>query len=315
MDNSASTKQAFEERPDSVAEARFLTQRPELRSTAYRILGSHWAADDAVQEAWARLQRTDDAEQIDDVGWWLVVALCRTCIDYLSDGATQFAEPYGVDGADSVEDPPSAAWPTDHVVTALAAVLDELDPAERVSFVLHDFLGQPAERIAPIVGQSTEAVQQMIAAVRERVRAVDPIAERERQRTTITTFLRGAQSSDLDAMLSVLDPEVALRADTVVVARAAAFADRGAPQLRSSVQGANEVANVFIGRAPYGRLAIVDGLMGVAAVFDGGVRAACAIRMRDGRIKQMEVVGEPAILSEMTVRLPGGDVTDPSTVP
>jgi RNA polymerase sigma factor (sigma-70 family) len=279
----------------------FTRQRPRLRAIAYRILGSHHDAEDAVQESWLRLQQAD-AGAIDNLEAWLTVVVSRISLDQLRSAASKHEDldadlPVEADGH-GVE---HEAVEADEVGAAMLVVLDTLSPLERLAFVLHDVFGLSFERIAPIVDRTPATARQLASRARRRVREVDVDAERSRRREAVEAFLRASREGDFGTLLRLLDPEVELRADADVVAAAAPYAEHGAPLLTMRARGADAVARVFAGRARETRWAEVDGLVGAAYAPDGTVRALYSVRIRDGRITHIEVVGAGDVLADIPV--------------
>ncbi|GIJ56419.1 sigma-70 family RNA polymerase sigma factor [Virgisporangium aurantiacum] len=283
--------------------AEFTRQRPRLRAIAYRILGSHHDAEDAVQESWLRLQQAD-AGAIENLEAWLTVVVSRLSLDQVRSAASKHEDldadlPAG-SGDTGVEDEAVAA---DEVGAAMLVVLDALGPLERLAFVLHDIFGLSFERIAPIVERTPTAARQLASRARRRVREVDVEAERSRQREAVEAFLRASREGDFGTLLRLLDPEVELRADAEVVAAAAPYAEHGAPLLTTRARGADAVARVFAGRARETRWAEVDGLVGAAYAPDGTVQALYSVRIRNGRITRIDVMGATDVLADIPVTL------------
>jgi RNA polymerase sigma factor (sigma-70 family) len=266
--------------------AEFTRQRPRLRAIAYRILGSHHDAEDAVQESWLRLQQAD-AAAIENLEAWLTVVVSRISLDQVRSAASKHED-------------------LDAELPALAAmlvVLDALSPLERLAFVLHDIFGLSFERVAPIVERTPTAARQLASRARRRVREVDVEAERSRQREAVEAFLRASREGDFGTLLRLLDPEVELRADADVVAAAAPYAEHGAPLLTTRARGADAVARVFAGRARETRWAEVDGFIGAAYAPDGTVQALYWVRTRNGRIARIDVIGAADVLADIPVTL------------
>ena len=228
----------------------FQSQRPHLKAVAYRMLGSQAEADDAVQEAYLRLSRSDVAE-VENLAGWLTTVTGRVCLDCLrarrNHGEEDLEGPAGVQALEATErdaraDPELAAELSDSVGLALLVVMDTLTPAERLAFVLHDTFAVPFEEIAPIVGKSTAAVRQLASRARRRVRGQSddsPDQDAARRREVVSAFLAASRGGDFAGLLKLLDPDVVLRADPT----AAAFG--ATPELR----GAGAVAEQFSGRA------------------------------------------------------------------
>jgi RNA polymerase sigma-70 factor (ECF subfamily) len=250
---------------------RFEEHRPHLRAVAYRMLGSTGEADDAVQESWLRLARTD-AAAVDNLRGWLTTVVGRICLDMLRTRSARredaLDEPFVV--VDDARDPEQEALLADSVGLALLVVLDTLTPAERLAFVLHDMFGVSFEEIAPIVDRSPAAARQLASRARRRVRGVAPPPEPDlvRQREVVDAFLAAARAGDFDALVAVLDPDVVFHAD------------RGPRLGRATVTGAEDVALTVLRRgapfAPLARPAIVDGAAG--AVVDVRGRRLATVR-------------------------------------
>src|SRR5213078_284516 len=200
---------------------RFEQNRPHLRSVAYRMLGSLGEAEDAVQEAWLRLSRSDDAA-IANLGGWLTTVVARICLDMLRTRRARREDAVGgwlpepIVAADDAAGPEQEALLADSVGLALLVVLDTLSPAERLAFVLHDMFAMPFEEIAPIVDRSVAATRQLASRARRRVQGAAPSPDRDlaEQRRVVDAFLAAARAGDFDALIEVLDPDVVFRIDT-----------------------------------------------------------------------------------------------------
>src|SRR5438105_7873265 len=232
--------------------ARFEENRTHLGAVAYRMLGSPSDADDAVQESWLRLSRSGTSG-VENLGGWLTTVVARVCLDMLRSRTSRREEPleaYVPDPIVSREggiDPEHEALLADSVGLALLVVLDTLNPAERLAFVLHDLFAVPFDEIAPIVGRSETAARQLASRARRRVQgaATAPDADLTRQREVVDAFLAASRGGDFDALLAVLDPDVVLRADSAAVHMGAS----------REVRGAAAVAKQFSGRARFAQLA------------------------------------------------------------
>jgi RNA polymerase sigma-70 factor (ECF subfamily) len=260
---------------------RFEVDRRRLRSVAYRMVGSLSEADDAVQETWLRLQRTDVAE-IDNLEAWLTTVIARVCLNRLRDRRSHAEEPLdllipepiismggagrsGSGGRD--EDPEQELLLADAVGIALQVVLEALSPAERVAFVLHDMFSVPFEEIAQLLGRSPEAARQLASRARRRVRATAPACDPDldRQRAVVDAYFAAAREGDLDALVAVLDPDVVARSHgrsgvlelrgAERVARAAMTARRFAPFVRPALVNGTAAAVAFDGDVPFAILA------------------------------------------------------------
>jgi len=277
---------------------RFEKERPQLRRIAYRMLGTVDEADDAVQEAWIRLSRTDDSA-VENLGAWLTTVVSRVCLDMLRTRRSRreefvgcwMAEPIvAIDGAPMPEE---EALIADAVGLALYIVLETLAPRERLAFVLHDMFAMPFDEIAPIVGCSPEAARQLASRARRRVQgaAAEPDVELAEQKRVVDAFLTAAREGDFDALLEMLDPEVTLRVD----------AGPGSPLAREPIVGAEVVlaeARRFAALAPYSRPAVVNGVAGAAVGRpDGTLFSVVALTVANGRITAIDFVVDPAKLA------------------
>ncbi|WP_105567207.1 sigma-70 family RNA polymerase sigma factor [Microbacterium halophytorum] len=272
--------------------------RPRLHAIARRILGSPFAADDAVQETWLRLDRAA-AGDIDNLGAWLTTVVSRVCIDLIRRESARREEPALDDGA-APDDPPDArAVREEDLALALDVVLDELSPVERLAFVLHDVFGLPFDEIAPIVERTSVNARRLASRARARIRAVDVTRVRRSRRQAVDAFLAAAREGDFGRLLQLLDPDVELRADEAAVALAAGGAQHGAPLLDGRVRGADAVARAFAGRAELAAGADVAQLPAAVYAPDGSVLAAYVVRFAGGRIAGLDVIAEPAALADL----------------
>src|SRR4051812_26819863 len=278
---------------DDLADA-FEANRTHLRAVAYRMLGSVNDADDAVQEAWLRLHRSD-AAAIENLGGWLTTVVARVSLDMLRARTSRREQPLAphlpepiVTREDDL-DPEHEALLADSVGLALLVVLEKLSPAERLAFVLHDMFGVSFQEIAPIVGRSPTAARQLASRARRRVRGTVPApdADRARQREIVDAFLAAARGGDFDALLAVLDPEVVLRID------------RGALGGSREVRGASAVfeqARVFARGARFARPVRVNGSAGFVVAPPTGPLAVAGFTIADGRIIEIDVLADPVRL-------------------
>ncbi|HEY4211690.1 MAG TPA: sigma-70 family RNA polymerase sigma factor [Steroidobacteraceae bacterium] len=280
----------------------FEAQRSHLRRVAYRILGSLNDADDAVQEAWLRLQRTAPGE-VDNVAGWLTTVIARICLDMLRARKVRKEDPLPPDAAETftyLEEPAADAELADSMGVALLVVLDSLAPAERVAFVLHDVFGMKFEEIAPIVNRTPAAARQLASRGRRRVQgspAPDP--DESRQREIVSAFLSASREGNFAALLAVLDPDVVLRADPAAVQ--AARAAKGAPALAREIRGADAVAKTFEGRAQAAQLALVEGAIGLVFAPGGTPRAVFEFVVVSGRIVEITLTADPESLGKLQV--------------
>jgi RNA polymerase sigma-70 factor (ECF subfamily) len=270
---------------------RFEAERRQLWAVAYRLLGSPAEAEDAVQEAWLRLSRSDAAE-IDNLGAWLTTVVARISLNMLRARRTHAEEPLDEQLLeDDGSDPEREAVLADSVGLALLIVLDTLSPAERLSFVLHDMFAVPFDDIAAILDRSPDATRQLASRARRRVRGVQPPAETDpaEQRRVVDAFLAAAREGDFEALVSVLAPDVVLRVD-------------GGPDNVTEVRGAEAVA----GRAQaFGQLGLVvrrarvNGADGWISTQDGRPFSVSALTVRDGRIAEIDILSDPVRLARL----------------
>jgi len=281
---------------------RFEAHRDHLRAVAYRMLGSATEAEDAVQEAWLRLGRStpDDVANISNLAGWLTTVVARICLDMLRSRTSRREDPLSV-VADRDDGMPADAELrlADQIGVAMLVVLEMLAPAERIAFVLHDMFDLPFEDIAPIVGRSPTAARQLASRARRRVHGASTVsdADRTRQHEVVGAFLAASRDGNFEALLAVLDPEVALHADPAAIAAAAMHP--GAPGLAAELRGATAVAESFKGRAKAARQILVDGLAGAAWVQKGEARSVFRFTIAGGTITAIEVIMDPDRLAEL----------------
>ncbi|QRP51154.1 sigma-70 family RNA polymerase sigma factor [Amycolatopsis sp. FDAARGOS 1241] len=273
----------------------FEAHREHLRGVAYRMLGSLTEADDAVQEAWLRLARTDTAD-VANLGGWLTTVVSRVCLDVLRSRKSRREEPLETHVPDAVvadpeQDPAAEAVLADSIGLALLVVLETLAPAERLAFVLHDMFGVPFADIAPIVGRSPATTTQLASRARRRVRgATLSDADLPAQRAVIDAFLAASRSGDFDALVAVLDPDVVLRADAGDASRLV----RGAAQVASQ-------AVLFQQTGATGRPVLVNGAAAILTFVDGERAALWCPTVRGGRIAEINIIADPARLALLGV--------------
>src|SRR5579884_3274187 len=243
---------------------RFEEHRSRLRAVAYRMLGSLSEADDAVQDAWIRVSRADTTE-VENLAAWLTTIVARVALNMLRSRNTRREQPLDVHLPDPVVDPADGTDPeheallADSVGLALLVVLETLNPAERLAFVLHDMFAVPFEQIAPIVERSPEATRQLASRARRRVRGGGVAsADRQRQQQVVEAFLAASREGDFDALLRLLHPDAVLSADPAALKAAVANRGRGAPALEPEKRGARAVAETMVGRAVGAQLALID---------------------------------------------------------
>jgi RNA polymerase sigma factor (sigma-70 family) len=288
--------------------ADFEAHRERLRALALRLLGSRHDADEAVQEAWLRLSRTDP-RTIDNLAAWLTTVVGRICLDTLRSRQTH--PEVAVDELPEPRVPPPDPSPEDEAMLAdsvglaLMVVLESLGPAERLAFVLHDMFAVPFEEIALIVDRTPTAARKLASRARRRVQAdrAVPGGDTETQREVVDAFLQAARDGDFSALLRLLDPEVILRADDNAVAAAQARAAVGAPELEPEVRGADAVMRVFAGRAKAARPALIDGVPGAVFAPGGRPYAVFNFVVRDGAVTSIELLSDPATIAELDLDL------------
>jgi RNA polymerase sigma-70 factor (ECF subfamily) len=293
---------------------RFEENRPRLRGVAYRLLGSLSEAEDAVQEAWLRLHRTDTAT-VENLAGWLTTVVSRVCLDMLRSRKSRREEPIGAQVArPSVRrkegaDPEGEAVLADSVGVALLVVLDTLTPAERVAFVLHDLFAIAFEEVGSILGRSPAAAKQLASRARQRVRGAQAPsdADRARQRALVEAFLKAARGGDIDGLLAVLDPDAVLRIDG---AARMAFGAADAADTVRELTGASMWAKQLAAFAPglrfatylrFVQLALVDGSVGVILAPLGKLSRVLTFTFAGDKVTRVEVIGDPARLRELEI--------------
>jgi RNA polymerase sigma-70 factor, ECF subfamily len=283
---------------------RFDESRAHLRAVAYRMLGSASEADDAVQEAWLRLSRSD-TRAVANLGGWLTTIVGRVCLDMLRTRRSRREEPLApVASQPSDSNPEADVTMADAIGPALLIVLDTLAPAERVAFVLHDMFDLSFEEIAPIVDRTPAAARQLASRARRSLRgAATPATDVARQRELVSAFLAASRDGNFEGLVAVLSTDVVLRADDLAVRKAAANRRHGAPALASEVRGAARVADAFKGRARAALPALIDGDAGAVWVVAGQVMAAFVFTIERAEITSIDVVMDPEHLAELDVKV------------
>ena len=273
---------------------RFEEQRPRLRAVAYRMLGSTSEADDAVQEAWLRLSRSNG--EIDNLEAWLVTVVGRVALNMLRSRKTRREVPLDalpdpiVDRADGI-DPEHEALIADSVGLALLVVLETLTPAERLAYVLHDMFSVSFDEIAAILNRSPDASRQLASRARRRIRGADPTpdADPAAQQEVVEAFLAAARDGDFDALVAVLDPEIVLRGD---VGSGTIIEVRGAENVARRAAAVRQLGLVV-------RRALVNGTPGWVSFLDGEVFTVGALTVQHGRITTMDILRDPARLARL----------------
>jgi len=279
--------------------ARFEEHRAHLKAVAYRMLGSLSEAEDAVQEAWLRLSRSDTSE-VANLGGWLTTVVGRVCLDMLRSRTARREEPLErglpdpvVSRADGV-DPEQEALVADSVGLALLVVLQSLSPAERLAFVLHDMFGVPFEDIAPIVGRTPTAARKLASRARGRVRGAvpEPDPDPRRQRAVVEAFLAASRGGDFDALVAVLHPDVVVRVE----------GGAAGPGVVKVIRGAAEAARqalIYAQRAGSVYPALVNGAAGLVSTRDGRPFSVLSFTVSDGKIVAVDVLADPERLSAL----------------
>lgn len=275
----------------------FGANRDRLKSVAYRLLGSTSEAEDAVQEAWLRLARAETAE-IRNLGGWLTTIVSRIRLDMLRARKQRREDPLDPAVAEpsiSQSDPGGfehEAMLADSVGLAMLVVLQQLTPAERIAFVLHDMFDLPFDEIAPIVDRSPEAARQLASRARRRVRGKANPDESEiaGNRSIVGAFLTASRTGDLGGLLALLDPDVAMRADAAAMRLGA---------IPPATRGADAVARAFAGRARNAQVGLIDGAVGVIIAPEGNLRLVLEVTIRDGRIVEISSIADRDTLAEM----------------
>lgn len=274
----------------------FEAARPHLHAVAYRMLGSQGEAEDAVQEAWIRFNRTDTAS-VDNLRGWLTV-VGRVCLDMLRSRKTRREDPYETELGDSIPDdapaPDHEMIVADSVGLAMSVVLETLSPAERVAFVLHDMFDLSFDDVASILDRSPEATRQLASRARRRIQGRQASGEPDRLRNLrlVQAFHAASRDGDFEGLMAVLAPDVELRADATAVRLGG-----GVPLLR----GAEAVAEAMKGRARAASVALVNGSPALVATQNGRLRIAVGLTIEDGRIVAVEAIADPARLRALDV--------------
>ncbi|MEV5954035.1 RNA polymerase sigma factor SigJ [Streptomyces sp. NPDC051987] len=281
---------------------RFEEHRGQLRAVAYRMLGSLAEAEDAVQEAWLRLGRAD-ADEIRNLGGWLTTVVGRVCLDMLRSRTARREQPIDetfvpdpVVRPLSVVDPEQEVLEADSVGLALLIVLETLEPAERLAFVLHDLFAVPFDDIAPILERTSAATRQLAGRARRRVQGATPAGDPDlgRQREVLEAFLAASRGGDFEALVAVLHPDVVLRVDSGALVRGAAAS--------KVVRGARAVAEgafTFRQFARWARLVLVNGAVGVVTAPEGRPLSVTGVTVADGRITEIYILADPDRLDRL----------------
>lgn len=273
---------------DFLAE-RFEAHRGQLRAVARRMLGSGAEAEDAVQETWVRMSRSDTTH-VDNLGGWLTTVVGRVCLDMLRSRRSRAEQPLEpeVPVPAAVADPEQDVLLADSVGSALLVVLDALTPAERLAFVLHDLFAVPYDEIGGVIGKSPAATRQLASRARRRVRGAQATdTDRTRRRELVDAFLAAARDGDFDALLEVLDPDVVVRAEVGVTTGALAVA-----------KGATSYSRHIVGVAVP---VLVEGRTGIALLRDGSVERTLAFTFVHDRIAVIDITTDPVRAARLEI--------------
>jgi RNA polymerase sigma factor (sigma-70 family) len=281
---------------------RFEAERRRLRAVAYRMLGSVAEADDAVQEGWLRLSRSD-AGDIENLGGWLTTVVGRVCLSMLRERKARREQPLDphlpepIVTSDDQLDPEQEALLADSLGLALLVVLEELAPAERLAFVLHDMFEVPFDEIASILGRSSESARQLASRARRRVRGAPvPDADLRKQREVVDAFVAASRDGDFEALVALLDPDVVLRADRVLSGEPAEL--RGAPAVA-------ERALIFSRLVAHARPILVNGAAGVVVAPEDEPYSVVGFTVTNGKIVEIDVFGDPERLRQLNLAADG----------
>ncbi|MFF7882068.1 sigma-70 family RNA polymerase sigma factor [Streptomyces sp. NPDC007896] len=288
-----------------LAAERFEEHRSHLRAVAYRMLGSLSEADDALQEAWLRVDRADTSG-VENLAGWLTTVVARVCLNLLRTRERQREESLDVHVdarvADAVvgpadgRDPEEEAVLADSVGVALLVVLDTLAPAERLAFVLHDMFAVPFDEIGPMLERSPAAVRQLASRARRRVKGASPLPEADlaRRHRVVDAFLAATRGGNFDALVALLHPDVVLRADQAVIPTPEPVVVRGAHTVAKGAMAAT-------GRAAFTGVALVDGTVGLAMAPRGRLSVVLVFTIADGLITEIDVIAEPDRLGRLEI--------------
>jgi RNA polymerase sigma factor (sigma-70 family) len=287
--------------------AHFEATRNHLQAVAYRMLGSHNEAEDAVQEAWIRLNRSD-SDSIANLGGWLTTVVARVCLDILRSRKAAREESLEDILVDFPEEGESDFEETfliaDALGPALLLVLDKLTATERIAFILHDLFDVSFDEIAPIIERTDLATRQLASRARRRVRgATMPGKDAARQQEVVAAFMQASRQGNFDALIRLLHPDVVLRADETAIKVSTANKARGAPQFAQQISGADAVANILNGSAQGAQLAFVNGLAGAAWGMKGKTVVAFCFAVNDGKITGIDIVMDKNTLDNFDIQI------------
>jgi RNA polymerase sigma-70 factor (ECF subfamily) len=277
----------------------FEAYRAHLRAVAFRMLGSRTEAEDAVQEAWLRLNQTN-VNDVENLGGWLRTVVARICLDMLRSRKLRREDTISEDGGDLPSEAATASYDPEYEIAmadsiglAMLIVLETLGPAERVAFVLHDMFDLPFDDIAPIVGRTTDATRKLASRARQRVQGTtaSPQADRARRRSVVEAFIAASRNGNFEALLAILDPDVVFRADEAAMRLGS----------EAELRGPTAVANAFNGRAKGARPAMLDGALGIAVEAGGRTLLVLRVALKGDRIVGIEAVADRKSLEGLEV--------------
>jgi len=285
----------------------FEATRNHLQAVAYRMLGSRSEAEDAVQEAWLRLNRSDSAS-IDNLGGWLTTVVARVCLDMLrsrkaarEDSLEEILIDLPEEGDDDLEE---KFLISDVIGPALLLVLDKLTPAERIAFVLHDLFDISFDEIAPIIERTETATRQLASRARRCVRGETmPNKNAARQHEVVAAFMQASREGNFDALIRLLHPNAVLRADETAIKVSTANKARGAPQFTPEIMGAEAVANTLKGSAQGAQLSLVNGLVGATWGMNGKTVVAFCFVVANEKITAIDIVMDKNTLGNFDIRI------------
>jgi RNA polymerase sigma-70 factor (ECF subfamily) len=289
-------------------EKSFEETRQHLKAVAYRMLGSVGEAEDAVQEAWIRLNRSE-SEKIENLSGWLTTVVARVCLDVLRARKSRREEPLDF----KLSEIPAASWGNpeaqfmlaDAVGPALLVILDTLTPTERIAFVLHDLFHLSFEDIAPIIDRTESAARQLASRARRRVRGARSSQEEDdqRQQEIVSAFLAASRDGNFEALIRLLHPDAVLRADETAVKIAEMNKAKGAPQFARELKGAKLVADTMKGKATAAQLALVDGIAGLTWSPGGKPVVAFCFSIESGVISAIDIIMDPKSLGDINIEI------------
>ena len=284
----------------------FEETRHQLKSVAYRMLGSIGEAEDAVQEAWIRLNRSESAK-IENLNGWLTTVVARVCLDVLRSRKSRREEPFDSKTPESpveTKNIEAEYMIADSVGPALLVVLDTLTPAERIAFVLHDLFDVPFEEIAPIIDRTEASARQLASRARRQIKGASTSREdRSKQREVVTAFLAASRDGNFQELLRILHPDIVLRADATAVNVSEANKSKGAPQFKPEIRGAKNVADTFKGKAAAAQLALINGLIGATWAPAGKPVVAFCFTIDGGQISAIDIVMDSSSLGDLDLEI------------